>query len=267
MRFALHAICAFLLSIGAALAIVPVLAQTPSPPPQQAAPAPAPAKPYKPVAVALPRPMNEPGFDAFRKQLLETAQKKDRAGLDKLVVAQGFFWEAEDGDKADKKKTGSDNLASALGLGGKDAPGWDLLTSYSSDPTAAPIPDRQGIVCAPADPAFDDKELEELAKATDTDPGEWGYPVAPGIDVRAGAQPNSPVTEKLGMHFVRVMPDTGPSAPNAQNQMPMLRILLPSGKTGYVAGNAISPLGNDQLCYVKEADGWKIAGFIGAGAQ
>jgi hypothetical protein len=69
------------------------------------------------------------------------------------------------------------------------------------------------------------------------------------------------------MHFVRVMPDIGPGGPDAQNQMPMLRILLPSGKTGYVAGNAISPLGNDQLCYVKEADGWKITGFIGPGAQ
>jgi hypothetical protein len=265
MRFPLHALSVALLSIGTAVATMPVLAQSQSPQPQQTAPAP--AKPYKPVAVALPRPMNEPGFDAFRKQLTETAQKKDRAALAKLVVAQGFFWEAEDGDKADKKKSSSDNLASALGLGGKDAPGWDLLMSYSSDPTAAPIPDRQGVVCAPADPAFDDKELEELAKSTDTDPGEWGYPVAAGIEVRSGAQPNSPVTEKLGMHFVRVMPDTGPGAPDAQNQMPMLRIMLPSGKTGYVAGNAISPLGNDQLCYVKEADGWKIAGFIGPGAQ
>jgi hypothetical protein len=267
MRFPLHALSALLLLIGA-LATWPVLAQAPSPqppPPQPQQAAPAPAKPYKPVAVALPRPMNEPGFDAFRKQLLETVQKKDHAGLAKLVVTQGFFWEAEDGDKADKKKTGGDNLASALGLGGQE--GWDLLMSYASDPTAAPIPDRQGIVCAPADPAFDDKELEELAKATETDPGEWGYPVAAGIDVRAGAQPNAPVTEKLGMHFVRVMPDTAPGAPDTQNQMPMLRIVLPSGKIGYVAGNAISPLGNDQLCYVKEADGWKIAGFIGPGAQ
>ena len=259
MRFPLHTFAAILLSIAAAPAAGPVFAQAP----QQAAPAPAPAKPYKPVAVALPRPMAEPGFDAFRKQLAEAAQKQDRGALAKLVVAQGFFWEAEDGDKADKKKSGSDNLASAIGLSGKDAPGWELLMSYSADPTAAPIPDRQGVVCAPADPAFDDQALEELAKATDTDTGEWGYPVTAGVEVRTGAQPNSPVMEKLGMHFVRVMPD----APNAQNQMPALRIVLPSGKTGYVAGNAISPLGNDQLCYVKEAEGWKITGFIGLGAQ
>ena len=82
MRFSLHALAAILLSIAAAPAAMPVFAQAP-----QQAPAPAPAKPYKPVAVALPRPLGEPGFDAFRKQLANAAQKQDRAALAKLVVA------------------------------------------------------------------------------------------------------------------------------------------------------------------------------------
>ena len=43
----------------------------------------------------------------------------------------------------------------------------------------------------------------------------------------------------------------------------MLRVVTPSGKIGFVPADAISPLGNDQLCYVKEGGGWKIAGFIG----
>lgn len=235
------------------------------PPQQQAAPAPAPAKPYKPVAVALPEPMKDPSFDAFRKQLGEAAQKKDRAALTKLVVAQGFFWLAEDADKADKKKTGVDNLAAAIGLNGKDAIGWDLLAGYSADPTAMPFPDRQGVVCAPADPSFDDKALEDLAKATQTDPSDWGYPLAAGLEVRGSAQANAPAIEKLGMNFVRVMPDD--DAPPAQNAAPMLRIVTPSGKTGFVSGDAIAPLGNDQICYAKDAAGWKITGFIGGGEQ
>ena len=70
--------------------------------------------------------MNDAGFEAFRKQLGEAAQKKDRAALAKLVVAQGFFWEAENGDKADKKKSGADNLAAALGLANKDSDGWEF---------------------------------------------------------------------------------------------------------------------------------------------
>jgi hypothetical protein len=56
------------------------------------------------------------------------------------------------------------------------------------------------------------------------------------------------------------MPD---EVPAAQNQAPMLKIVTPSGKVGYVVGDTVAPLGNDQLCYVKDGAGWKIAGFIG----
>jgi hypothetical protein len=116
------------------------------------------------------------------------------------------------------------------------------------------------VLCAPADPGFDDKALEDLAKSTQTDPSEWGYPLTNGLEVRASAQANAPVTEKLGMHFVRVMPD---ETPPAQNAAPMVKVVAPSGKTGFVAAESIAPLGNDQLCYIKDGSGWKIAGFVG----
>ncbi len=76
-------------------------------------PAPAPAQPYKAVALSLPAPMADPAFDAARRQIGEIAQKKDRAALARLVVAQGFFWDRENGDHADKRKSGIDNLATA----------------------------------------------------------------------------------------------------------------------------------------------------------
>jgi hypothetical protein len=227
---------------------------------QPAAPKVAPVKPYKTVALKLPVPMSDPSFDNFRKQLGEAAQKKDRAALAKLVVAQGFFWEGENGDKADKKKSSADNLAAALGLANKDSDGWEILIGYAGDPTATPYPEKQGVVCAPADPAFEEKELEDLAKATQTDPGDWGFPTKDGVEVRATAQANAPVSEKLGLYFVRVMPD---QAPPAGNETPMLKIATPSGKVGFVSGESVAPLGNDQLCYVKEGSDWKIAGFIG----
>jgi hypothetical protein len=244
----------------APVAVTSASAQQPRPPQQQAAPKIAPPKPYKPVMLKLPVPMNDPSFDAFRKQIGEAAQKKDRAVLAKLVVAQGFFWEGENGDKADKKKSGADNLAGALGLGNKESDGWEILAGYSADPTTMPYAEKQGVVCAPADPTFEEKELEDLAKATQTDPGDWGFPVADGVEVRGEPKANAPVSEKLGLHFVRVMPD---EVPAAQNQAPMLKIITPSGKVGYVAGESVAPLGNDQLCYIKDASGWKITGFIG----
>ena len=43
------------------------------------------------------------------------------------------------------------NLAAAINLDAKDDSGWAAIAGYASDPTASPLPDRQGVVCAPAD--------------------------------------------------------------------------------------------------------------------
>ncbi len=232
---------------------------------QQAAPAQAPPAPYQPVSISAPPAMNDPAFEAFRKQLGEAARRKDRAALARLVVAKDFFWLSEKGDHADKKRSGVDNLARALGLNAKDGMGWEALAGYAADPTGMPIPGKKDTFCAPADPVFDIKQLEELAKKTGTNESEWGYPAQPGIEVRASAQPTAPVTEKLGMHFVRVMEEEGPEPP--PGQMPMLKIVAPSGKVGYVPADALSPFGNDQLCYAKDAGGWKVGGFVGGEPQ
>jgi hypothetical protein len=249
-------------------AAAPVFAQSQLPRPGQLPPAggqgsqaapqrqQAAAKPYQPVALSAPATVNDPSFDAFRKQLGAVAEKKDRKALAGLV-AQKFFWMGEKGDRADKKRSGVDNLAKAIQLDGKAAPGWEMLGAASGDPTGMPFPERKDTICAPADPTFNPQELEALAKSTGTDEGDWAYPTQSGLEVHAGAQTNSPVVEKLGLHFVRVMED--PSAEPG----PMLRVLTPSGKTGFVPAEALSPLGSDQLCYSKEAGGWKISGYVG----
>jgi hypothetical protein len=239
---------------GGLFAPATVVAQQP-PPPQQLAP----PKPYKPVLVTLPKPVNDASFQAFRKQLSGIAAKKDRAGLARLV-AQNFFWIAEDKDVADKKKPGIDNLAKAIGLDGRDPPGWDLLTGYAEEPTADRDPQRAGVLCGPGEPTFDDKAAEEIAKATQTDPSEWGYPSADGIEMRSGPEPTSSVVEKLGLYLVRVYPDDTPSGAVHSE---IIRIVAPSGKVGFVQIELLLPLVTDQLCYVKEGNAWKIAGAIG----
>jgi hypothetical protein len=222
---------------------------------QQAA---APPKPYKVVAIKPPAPLTDPSFEAFRKQMNDVAEKKDRKALAGMV-SKSFFWMGEKGDKADKKKPGIENLAKAISLDAKDGSGWDAVIGFAADPTAAPFPDRKDTVCAPAEPTFDGKELEALTKATGTDEPDWGYPTQPNLEMRASAQPNSAVVEKLGMHFIRVMEDgTEPSGDN-----PMIKVVAPSGKVGFVPADAISPLGNDAVCYAKEGGAWKISGFLG----
>src|SRR5690348_13553845 len=67
----------------------------PQAPAPQAAPAQAPIKPYQALAITMPTPVNDPSYDAFRRQLADVAKRKDRNALARLVVTQGFFWEAE----------------------------------------------------------------------------------------------------------------------------------------------------------------------------
>jgi hypothetical protein len=226
----------------------------------------APVKPYKPIVVAMPAPTNDPSFEAFRKQLADVANRKDRAGLARLLVGQGFFWDSANGDKADKRKPAVANLEQALGgFAGPDAQGWEALASAATDPTLEPLPDHKGVMCGPAGPNIDDQAFAALTKETGTDAGDWAFPVAPQVDVRGTAQPNAPVIEKLGMTLVRVLPDQmpPPNAPNAQPPM-FAHVVLPSGRTGYVAMEQISPIGFDQICYVKDASGWKITGYESA---
>ena len=220
---------------------------------------PAPTAPYKPVAIVLPQPMTDASFEAMRKQLGEAAKRKDRAAMAPLVVAQGFFWDRDGRNAADKRKFGFANLSAALGLANKEGAGWDILTGYAEDPTASPSPTHTGAICAPADPAFDAKAFAELIKTTNTDATEWGYPVSPGLEVHATAQATGPVIDKLGLHFVRIVPET------ASEQPSYMRIATPSGKSGYVSIDSIAPIGNDQICYVKEGGAWKIGGYIGGG--
>jgi hypothetical protein len=226
-------------------------------------PPPPPIKPYTPVAVKPPLPYDDASFQAFRKELADITAKKDRAALTKLVVAKGFFW-IQDKDVADPKKSGIDNFAKATNLDAGDGAGWAMIGGFFNDPTAAEWPDRKGVMCAPADPTIDPKALQALSEQTQTDPSEWGYPVKDGVEVHAAAQPNAATVEKLGLDLVRVLPD---SAPPEGNGPAFLHVATPSGKTGFIAAEDIAPLGGDEICYTKDAVGWKITGYFGGAAQ
>jgi len=227
-------------------------------------PPPAPIKPYQTVAVTPPSALNDPSFTAFRNQLGEVAAHKDRAALAKMVATQNFFW-VQDKNLADPRKSGIDNLAKAVALDAPDGSGWQILAGFASEPSAAESPQQPGVFCAPADPKLDPSALEALAKATQTDPSEWGYPNQNGVEVHAAAQPSSQVIEKLGANLVRVLPDTNP--PANPNQQFFLHVATPSGKTGYVDAQSVSPLGGDQICYSKQGGAWKIAGYLGGAVQ
>jgi hypothetical protein len=258
-----------LLSALAALALVlaPDLTQAqgqkaaqksaPPPAPQTAAP-----NPYKAVPVTMPAAINDPTLDAFRKDIATVAQKKDRAALTRMIVAKGFFWERDD-DKPAPKKSGVEILSQALRLSAKDGSGWATLAGLAGEANAAPVPERNDLVCAPASPSFDEREVEELSETTETDLSEWGYAVRDGVEVRETPSQSAPAIEKLGMHLVRVLDDDAPSTANTAGEW--LRVVAPSGKVGFVTADALGSLLNPQICYVKEGNIWKITGLVGGG--
>lgn len=249
---------------AAAFVLLGILAPATAQQPPQANQAPAPPKAYKAVPVKPAQPVSDPTFNTFRQQLAGIAQKKDRAALAPLV-ARNFFWIPEDQDVADKKKSAIENLATAIGLDGRDPAGWEVLAGYAGETTADSIndPQRPGVICGPGGPVIEDAAFDELMTTTQTEPAEWGYPASNGVEVRSGPQQTTPVIEKLGMHLVRAYPDESPAA---AVQADMLRIVTPSGKLGFISVDLLLPLSTDQLCYVKEGAAWKIAGLLGGEA-
>jgi hypothetical protein len=221
-----------------------------------------PVGPYKPVPITLPPVVDDAAYVAFRKQLGEVAQKKDRAALAKLVAAS-FFWVPEDMDVVDKAKPPVDNLAKAIGLDRQGAPGWGILASFALERTGRADPQRPGVICAPAEPGFDERAADELANITHTEAADWGYPVRDGVEVRATREANAAVIDKLGLYLVRILPDDSPA--NAVYAT-AVKVLTPAGKSGYVPADSIQPLLSEQMCFVKEGGGWKIAGFVGGDA-
>jgi hypothetical protein len=221
--------------------------------------------PYKGVAITLPEPLKDPSFEAFRAELGKIAQRKDRAALARLIVGKGFFWERESGNAADPKKSGSANFAAAIGLDIPDDPdtGWDTITIYAEDATVFGLSDRPGVVCGPADPAFNETEFDALVDASRTDVSDWIYPVRRGIDLYAAARPDAAPVEKVGLTFIRVLAPEGPGEQFDPVAAEFARVMLPSGKTGFVKIIDIASLGVSQICYVKEGGAWKIAGVLG----
>jgi hypothetical protein len=116
------------------------------------------------------------------------------------------------------------------------------------------------VICGPAEPGYDDNAATDVANATHTDTADWGYPIRDGVEVRAQREPASAVIATLGLHLVRILPDDSPAAAVLQTT---LKVLTPAGKVGFVAADAVLSLLSEQMCYLKDAGGWKIAGYLG----
>lgn len=222
-------------------------------------------KPYKRIAVTIPKTAPDPRFQAFRKQLVEIAKRHDRAALARLVVPASFFWERDVGGVFNPKKSSIDNLASAVRLNAADGRGWDNLILFANEPSFGPLNFHPNILCGPPDPTYSDAELDGLMDATGSDLIDWSYPRVPGLPVRATPDPASPAIETLGVELIRVLGyDHTASASTDPRAAAWARVATPHGRTGFVpSAMLLSPVAN-RLCYGRDGAGnWHIVGYVG----
>ena len=229
--------------------------------PPAAAPSP---KSYHPVAVKLAEATEEASFLAFRNELAAVAKGRIYAELERLVMAQGFFWDRDFNGGFDRKRPAVDNLATAIRLERRNGMGWDTLAVFAAETTTSPFTGRPGIICAPGEVRFDDVEFDRLMDDTRSKPRDWIFPRADKILVRAAPRGNATVIDTLGLTLVRLLgflaKDNEPDTMRAA----WARVITPAGKTGFVAPGALMPASPERLCYGKDGFGrWRIAGFVG----
>jgi hypothetical protein len=220
-------------------------------------------KPYKAVPVKLAPAADDQSFAAFRQQLAAVAESRVFKELAPLIVARGFFWHGDFSGGFNPRRSAMENFAAAIRLESEGGSGWSRLAGFAALASAAPLPSRSGVVCAPAPAEYDLIDFDQLTAATGTTAAAWRYPNEDGVALRAAPRPESGPLAALGLYLVRLLEDDPAAAIGAAD---WLRVAAPSGKTGYVGAADLIPLRSDRLCYQKDVTGrWRIAGYIAAG--
>lgn len=227
-------------------------------------PPPSPSKPYPLVAVKLPAAVEDAGLEAFRNELVGIANGKVYVELERLVSAKGFFWDRDFNGSFDRGQPGVDNLAAAIRLERRNGDGWATLAALAAEPTASRLTGRPGVVCAPAEPSYDDIDFDRLVDATRSSAPDWTYTRSEKTLVRVAPQTGATIIDTLGLAFVRMFGDQGKIKEPDGLRLAWTRVATPSGKIGYVAPGALTSLTPERLCYGKDGFGrWRIEGYVG----
>jgi hypothetical protein len=241
------------------------------------APAPAAAikkTPYPEVRVEIPAEAKaEPALAAMRKQLAD-AIKRRNVGLLYELVGPTFFWTSngEPSEQFDKNRDALHNFKVAFGFRqfGHDSDSripedqlWEVLEDITSGPALFAMDGNPGVLCGPlaAEPVDDnamDQAIERIENG-DAD-SEWVYSLGEvTLTERPGNGGTVETVSKMAMPIAATHP---PSQALGNNPLPThFQLLLPSGKTGWVAVKAVQPLAVDKLCYGKAGGEWKIVGY------
>ncbi len=223
-------------------------------------------KPYEPVVVKPQAASEDANFETFRNELAAVAKGRVYAALERLVAAQGFFWDRDFNGGFDRKRPAVDNLAAAFKLERRDGMGWSTLAAFAAESTTTPFTGRPAIVCAPGEANFDGVEFDHLLDDTRSKPRDWVYPRADKLAVHAAPRSNAIAIDTLDLTLVRLLGYLGKDNEPDTLRAAWARIITPGGKTGFVAPGTLRSLSPERLCYGKDGFGrWRITGYVGAG--
>jgi hypothetical protein len=214
-------------------------------------------------------------FQALITNFAAAVAHKDAQALFALV-GPTFVWTAG-GNLTDDFDLGRDALhnfkvvfgfraAGADTDGGVDnGPFWDALAAFAEDHTYYKAFDSGKLICGPiAANAADDDVLQQARDKIESpdEAAEWYFTLGDTAVAKSPGDRGAPVA-KVGRVALPVLA----SAPVGKEGEPapppeFLEVLLPSGKTGWIAAASAKPLAAERLCYAVTTSGeWKIVGY------
>jgi hypothetical protein len=149
-----------------------------------------------------------------------------------------------------------------------DGPRWDVLTAFAADGSYSQVTEGGNLVCSPISAEFDDEEYQRAREAIepDDDGVEWYFTTTEVTVTKSPDNHSQPIGQLNGIAVPLL--DVFPAAVENQPTPPAtyVKILMPSGKVGWIPAEVARPLSSDRLCYAKTPSGeWKIVAFDQSG--
>jgi hypothetical protein len=226
--------------------------------------------PYPEVKVQVPAQYTpDAGFLKLQKALSAAIDSKNAQAVSSLV-GPTFVW-TQDGAIADQFDYGGDALQNfkvvfgfrAAGKhadgGVKDGPYWETLFDFAANKKLQKVTDT--LVCGPMKANVTDVDVFDQAgqKLGGGDSIEWYFTLgntAVTATPRGGA-----VVGQVGQVAMPVL-DQYPQSRDDSVAPTSFKVLMSSGKTGWIPASAAMPLSPERLCYAMTADGnWKIVAY------
>jgi len=225
--------------------------------------------PYQEVKVEVPQPIQaDPALETMRKAFVDAVGKKDAEALSALV-GPTFVWLSQNSpsEEFDMGRDAVHNFKVAFGFreAGQendgpvpDGPYWDKLAAFAAD--GKYYQDVGNLICGPIGGSVQNDDIWEKAKKKVGDDDALAWYFTPAETVATAAPGSGATVGKIGTVALPILSSHPKGAEGAA--ITHLEVLLPSGKSGWIASSAARSFVNDSLCYARTAKGeWKIAAF------